>query len=199
MNPRYRWIALSNTTLAMGVAAINQTIMTISLPAVSSGLKVDPLARGSGSELLCLMLGFTAATTVFLVSFGRLADMFGRVRIYSLGLILFTVGALLSALTPSTGIVGLDELIVFRIVQGIGAACIFANSTAIVADAFPPEQLGFAIGVNQAAFVGGSLLGVVAGGLLAAIDWRLTFLASVPLGALATVWSILFLRRSEER
>ena len=189
MKLEYKWVVLINTTLGMLMASINQTIVLISLPAIFSGLHVDPLATGNSNLLLWMLMGFSAVTTVLLVTFGRIADIFGRVRVYNLGFVVFTVGSLLCALTPSEGTTGAIELIVFRMLQGVGAACLFANSIALLTDAFPANQRGFSMGINQIAFIAGNLVGVVLGGLLAAINWRLDFLISVPVGLFGTVWA----------
>jgi MFS family permease len=185
----YKWVVLINTTLGMLMASINQTIVLISLPAIFSGLHVDPLAPGNSNLLLWMLMGFSAVTTVLLVTFGRIADIFGRVRVYNLGFVVFTVGSLMCFLTPSEGTTGAIELIAFRMVQGVGAACLFANSIALLTDAFPANQRGFSMGINQIAFIAGNLVGVVLGGLLAAINWRLDFLISVPVGLFGTVWA----------
>jgi len=189
MKLEYKWVVLINTTIGMLMASINQTIVMISLPAIFSGLHVDPLAAGQSSLLLWMMMGYSAVTTVLLVTFGRIADMFGRVRIYNLGFVVFTVGSLLCALTPSGGSAGAIELIAFRMVQGVGGACLFANSIAILTDAFPAKQRGFSLGINQIAFIAGNVVGVVLGGILAAINWRLDFLISVPVGVVGSVWA----------
>jgi MFS family permease len=185
----YKWIVLINTTVGMLMAAINQTIVLISLPAIFSGLHVDPLAPGQSNLLLWMLVGYSAVTTVLLVTFGRIADIFGRVRIYNLGFVVFTVGSLLCAMTPSLGTTGAIELIAFRMLQGVGGACLFANSIALLTDAFPANQRGFSLGINQIAFIAGNLIGVVLGGILAAVNWRLDFLISVPVGVVGTVWA----------
>jgi len=185
----YKWIVLTNTTIGMLMAAINQTIVLISLPAIFSGLQVDPLAPGQSNLLLWMLMGYSAVTTVLLVTFGRIADIFGRVRIYNLGFVIFTVGSLLCAVTPSVGTAGAIELIAFRMLQGVGGACLFANSIALLTDAFPASQRGFSLGINQIAFIAGNLIGVVLGGILAAVNWRLDFLISVPVGVVGTVWA----------
>ena len=194
MKLEYKWVALINTTIGMLMAAINQTVILISLPAIFAGLHVDPLAPGQSSLLLWIMLGNAAVTTVLLVSFGRLADMFGRVRLYNLGFVIFTVGSLLCALTPSSGAPGALELIGFRIIQAVGGAMIFSNSVAILTDAFPAHQRGLSLGINQIAFIGGNVIGVVLGGLLAAVNWRLDFLISVPVGVVGTIWAYVALK-----
>jgi MFS family permease len=195
----YKWIVLINTTIGMLMAAINQTIVLISLPAIFSGLQVDPLAAGQSNLLLWMLMGYSAVTTVLLVTFGRIADMFGRVRIYTLGFIIFTVGSLLCALTPSVGTAGAVELIAFRMLQGVGGACLFANSIALLTDAFPARQRGFSLGINQVAFIGGNLIGVVLGGILAAVNWRLDFLISVPVGVVGSVWAVFALHEIGKR
>jgi len=195
----YKWIVLINTTIGMLMAAINQTIVLISLPAIFSGLQVDPLAPGQSNLLLWMLMGYSAVTTVLLVTFGRIADIFGRVRVYNLGFVVFTVGSLLCALTPSVGTLGAIELIAFRMLQGLGGACLFANSIALLTDAFPPGQRGFSLGINQIAFIAGNVIGVVLGGILAAINWRLDFLISVPVGVVGSVWAYLALHEIGKR
>ena len=121
-------------------------------------------------------------TSTLLVSFGRISDMFGRVRLFNMGFAIFTIGSLLCALTPNTGDLGAQELITFRIVQGVGGAFLLANSAAILTDAFPPNERGKALGINMTAAIAGSLVGLVLGGILAIFDWRYIFLVSVPVG-----------------
>jgi MFS family permease len=199
MKLEYKWIVLINTTIGMLMASINQTIVLISLPAIFSGLHVDPLGPGHSSLLLWMLMGYSAVTTVLLVTFGRIADIFGRVRIYNLGFAVFTVGSLLCALTPSVGTLGAIELIAFRMLQGVGGACLFANSIALLTDAFPANQRGFSLGINQIAFIAGNVVGVVLGGILAAINWRLDFLISVPVGVVGSVWAFVALHEIGKR
>ena len=199
MRLKYKWVVLTNTTIGMLMASINQTIVLISLPAIFSGLHIDPLAPGNSNLLLWMLLSYSAVTTVLLVAFGRIGDMFGRVRIYNLGFVIFTVGSLLCAITPSDGTVGALELIAFRMVQGLGGACLFANSIALLTDAFPATQRGFALSINQMAFIGGNLIGVVLGGFLATVNWRLDFLISVPVGVVGTVWAYMALHEIGKR
>jgi MFS family permease len=192
--PAYKWIALSNTTLGVLMASINGTILIISLPAIFRGIRVNPLASGQTGLLLWILLGFNVATTILLVSFGRISDTYGRVRLYNLGFAIFTVGSILLYFTPSTGVAGEWELTIFRFVQGIGGAFLFANSAAILTDAFPVNQRGLALGLNQIAAIGGGIIGLVVGGLLSVIDWRLIFLVSVPVGIAGTIWAYVALR-----
>jgi len=186
----YKWIALSNTTLGILMATINQSILIIALPVIFNGLHVNPLASNQTGLLLWVLLGFNVAMTIFLVTIGRLSDMFGRVRLYNLGFLIFTFGSILASLTWGKGTAGEIELIIFRIIQGIGAGFLFSNSAAILTDAFPENQRGFALGMNQVAAVGGSIIGLLVGGALAATgEWRWIFLVNVPVGLIGTVWA----------
>jgi MFS family permease len=188
-HPRYKWVALSNTTLGTLMATINASIVIISLPAIFRGIGIDPLQEGNVSFLLWMIMGFLLASAVLVVTFGRLGDMFGRVRIYSLGFVVFTVASLALGLVPLSGSGGALWLIAWRIAQGIGSAMLFANSTAILTDAFPSRQRGLALGINQVAALAGSFLGLIVGGLLSELDWRAVFWVSVPFGLLGTIWS----------
>ncbi len=183
----YKWVALSNTTLGTLMASIDATIVLIALPAIFRGININPFT--SFQYLLWIMFGYSIVTATLLVTFGRISDMFGRVRLYNLGFAIFTVGSILLSLTPNQGNTGALELIFFRILQGVGAAFLFANSAAIITDAFPANERGKALGINQVAFLAGSLIGLVLGGVLAVYDWRLVFLVSVPVGVIGTIWS----------
>jgi MFS family permease len=185
----YKWIALSNTTLGILLATVNQSIVIISLPAIFRGIGLDPLAPGNTSYLLWLLMGYLLVSAVLVVTLGRLGDMLGRVKIYNLGFAVFTVASVLLSLVPFAGSGGALWLIGFRLLQGVGGAMLMANSTAILTDAFPPNERGMALGINQVAALAGSFIGLVAGGLLSEWDWRSVFLVSVPLGVLGTIWS----------
>ncbi|WP_233189220.1 MFS transporter [Subtercola sp. Z020] len=188
-HPRYRWVALSNTTLGVLMATINSSIVIISLPAIFTGIGLNPLEPGNVSYLLWILMGYMLVTAVFVVTFGRLGDIFGRVKIYNIGFIVFTVGSIALALDPFTAGAGALWLIVWRVVQGVGGAMLFANSTAILTDAFPVNKRGFALGINQVAAIAGSFIGLIVGGLLAVVDWRAVFFVSVPIGIIGTIWS----------
>jgi MFS family permease len=190
----YKWIALSNTTLGVLMVTINQSIILIALPDIFRGIGVDPLQPGNTSYLLWMILGFLVVTAVLVVSLGRLGDMFGRVRMYNLGFAVFTAFSILLSVTWLHGEAGALWLIGMRIGQGVGGAMLFANSAAILTDAFPPNQRGLALGINGIAAIAGSFLGLVLGGALAPVQWRLVFLVSVPVGVFATVWAYLRLR-----
>jgi MFS family permease len=192
----YKWVALSNTTLGILMATINQSIVIIALPAIFRGIHLNPLVASNTSYLLWILLGFMVVMAVLVVSLGRVGDMFGRVRMYNLGFAVFTVGSILLSVTWMSGSAAALWLIAMRIVQGIGAACLFANSSAILTDAFPAEQRGLALGINMVAAIAGSFIGLVLGGVLAPIAWRLVFLVSVPFGLLGTGWAYYML---EER
>jgi MFS family permease len=183
----YKWVALSNTTLGTLMASIDGTIVLIALPAIFRGIKVNPLT--SFPYLLWILFGYLIVTATLLVSFGRISDIYGRVRLYNLGFAIFACGSILLYLTPNTGSLGALELIFFRIVQAVGAAFLFSNSAAIITDAFPANERGKALGINQVASLAGSFIGLVLGGTLATIDWRLVFLVSVPVSTFGAVWS----------
>ncbi len=183
----YKWVALSNTTLGILMASIDSTIVLIALPAIFRGINVNPLT--SFPYLLWILFGYMIVTATLLVSFGRISDIFGRVRLYNLGFAIFALGSILLYLTPNTGDIGALELIFFRIVQAVGAAFLFSNSAAIITDAFPSNERGRALGINQVAFLAGSFIGLVLGGTLATIDWRLVFLVSVPISTFGAIWS----------
>ena len=191
---RYKWIALTNTTLGVFMAVVNSSIILISLPAIFRGIHLNPLTPSNVGYLLWLMMGYLLVTAVLVISLGRLGDIVGRVRIFNLGFLVFSVASVLLALDPFHGGTGAIWLVAWRIVQGIGGSMLFANSAAILVDAFPTEQRGMAMGVNQVAAIGGSFVGLIAGGLLSAIDWRLVFWVSVPFGILGTIWSYVSLR-----
>ena len=190
----YKWIALSNTTLGAFMAALDGSIVLISLPAIFRGIGINPMAPGESAYLLWLLLGFGVVTAIFLVTFGRISDMYGRVKLYNAGFAIFTVGSIMLSLVHGHGNGAAMELILFRLVQAAGAGFLTSNSAAILTDAFPANERGMALGINQIAFVGGQLIGLVAGGLLSAIDWHLIFLVSVPVGITGTVWAYLRLK-----
>ncbi len=169
------------------MASINVTITLISLPAIFRGIQINPLT--SFQYLLWILFGYSVVTATLLVTFGRISDMYGRVRFYNIGFVIFTVGSVLLYLTPGRGDFAADYLIVFRIVQGIGGAFLFSNSAAILTDAFPYNERGKALGLNQVAALVGSLAGLILGGVLSALNWRYVFLVSVPVGIVGTAWS----------
>src|SRR5881398_1833761 len=195
----YKWVALSNTTLGMLLAAINGSILLIALPDIFRGIQINPLAPGNTSYLLWLILGFLVVIAVLVVSLGRLGDMYGRVKMFNLGFAVFTVFSILLSVTWLHGSAGALWLILMRVGQGVGGALLFANSSAILTDAFPPGQRGLAMGVNSIAAIAGSFIGLVLGGVLAPVSWRLVFLVSVPVGLFATVWAYHSLREVGER
>jgi MFS family permease len=190
----YKWVALSNTTLGMLMATINASILLIALPDIFRGIGIDPLAPGNTSYLLWLILGFMVVMAVLMVSLGRLGDIYGRVRMFNLGFAVFTLFSILLSVTWMHGSAAAMWLIAMRVGQGVGGALLFANSSAILTDAFPPDQRGLALGVNSIAAIAGSFIGLVLGGVLAPISWRLIFLVSVPIGVIATVWAYHSLR-----
>jgi MFS family permease len=191
---KYKWIALSNATLAVLLATLDASITLIAMPDIFRGIHLDPLRPENSFYLLWMILGYLVVTSVLIVSLGRLGDMYGRVRIYNLGFVIYTVASLFLAIDWFTGAAGATYLIVWRIVQGVGGACLLANSAAIITDAFPADQRGMALGINNIVGVSGMFVGLVLGGILAPIDWRLVFLISVPVGLFGTIWAYTKLR-----
>jgi len=197
---RYRWIALSNTTLATLLATLDASITLIAMPDIFRGVHLDPLIPGNSFYLLWMILGYLVVSSVLIVSLGRLGDIYGRVKIYNLGFVIYTAASLLLTVDWMHGQAGAMYLVVFRIVQGVGGACLLANAAAIITDAFPTNQRGMALGINNIVGVSGMFVGLILGGLLAPIDWRLVFLISVPVGLFGTVWAYLKLEeRSKPR
>src|ERR1700757_3180798 len=187
----YKWIALSNCTLGVLLATLDASITLIAMPDIFRGIHLDPLVPGNSFYQLWMIFGFLIVTSVLIVSLGRLGDMYGRVRIYNLGFVIYTAASLVLTVDWLNGRAGATYLIGFRIVQGIGAACLLANSAAIITDAFPANKRGMALGINNIVGVSGMFIGLVLGGILAPINWRLVFLISVPVGLFGTVWAYL--------
>ncbi|BBD73693.1 MFS transporter [Sulfodiicoccus acidiphilus] len=189
---QYKWIALSNTTLGTMMATINFSIVIISIPAIFKGIQLNPL--DSFQYLLWFLFGYSVVISALVVTLGRLSDMYGRVRAYNLGFAIFTTASLLLSITPNGGTLGALELIAFRAIQGLGGGLLFANSAAIITDAFPEQERGKALGINQISAVVGTLVGLVLGGVLSVLNWRYVFLVNVPFGAAGTMWSYLKLK-----
>ena len=196
---RYKWVALANTTAAMFMSTLDGSIVIIALPAIFRGINLDPLSPGNISYLLWMIMGYRLVQAVLVVAVGRLGDMFGRVKIYNAGFVVFTFASILLSFDPFSGAHGALWLIGWRILQAVGGSMLMANSAAILTDAFPAEQRGFALGTNQIAGLAGMFIGLVAGGLLAAIDWRAVFWVNVPVGIYGTIWAYLRLRDNGER
>ncbi len=211
----YKWTVLSNTTLGALLASLDGTIVLISLPVIFHGLGVNPFDPSSFPLLIWMLLGYGVVTGTLLVSFGRLSDIYGRARMYNMGFAIFSLGSILLFAEPFSGTTGALALVLFRLVQAVGASFLFANSAALLTDAFPPQERGLAMGVNQIAFIGGSMAGLILGGILAGIPdlhfagltlptWRIIFLVSVPVGVAGTIWAYaklqeISIRRSDQR
>ena len=177
-------MALSVTTLGAAMAAIDSSIVVLAIPTIMTDLGADLVT------MVWVLMGYILMSTIFLLLFGRLADMFGRVRLYNLGFAVFTVGSLLCALAGSG-----TMLVLFRLVQGLGGAMLMANSMAIITEAFPRGERGRAMGINSVTWAVGSVLGPILGGaILAFLSWRWIFLVNVPIGILGTAWAFLALR-----
>src|SRR3954453_130625 len=181
------------------MATVNSSILLIAMPDIFRGIKIDPLAPGNTNYLLWMILSFLVVTAVLVVSLGRLGDVYGRVRMYNLGFAVFTAGSILLSITWMSGSAAALWMIAMRVVQGIGGAMLFANSSAILTDAFPIHQRGLALGINGVAGIAGSFIGLVLGGVLAPVNWHLVFIVSVPFGIFGTVWAYLKLRDTGQR
>jgi MFS family permease len=199
VSDRYKWTALTNTTAAVFMSALDGSIVLIALPAIFNGIHLDPLASGNIAYLLWMIMGYRLVQAVLVVTVGRLGDMFGRVRIYNGGFAVFTVASILLSFDPFQGAHAAMWLIGWRLLQATGGSMLQANSAAILTDAFPHEQRGFALGINQVAALAGQFIGLVAGGLLAALDWRAVFWVNVPVGVFFTVWAYRTLRDNGHR
>ncbi len=196
---RYPWVALANTTASTFMSTLDGSIVIIALPAIFRGIGLDPLAPGSIFYLLWMIMGYRLVQAVLVVSVGRLGDMYGRVKIYNAGFVVFTVASILLSFDPFRAGGGAMWLIGWRVLQATGGSMLIANSAAILTDAWPAERRGFALGTNQIAALAGQFVGLVAGGLLAAIDWRAVFWVNVPVGVFGTLWAYLRLRELGER
>ncbi len=194
-----KWLTLSNTTLGVLMATIDASIVLISLPDIFRGIKLDPLTPGNTSYFLWLLMGYMLITSVLVVSFGRLGDIFGRVRMYNMGFGVFAFFSIMLSIVWMHGSAAAIYMIIMRVFQGVGGALLFANSSAILTDAFPPHQRGLALGTNMIAATAGSFIGLILGGVLGPIDWRLVFLISVPVGVIGTIWGVINLREKGVR
>ncbi|HYP95941.1 MAG TPA: MFS transporter [Mycobacterium sp.] len=195
----YRWVALTNTTAAVFMSALDGSIVIISLPAIFRGIHLDPLAPANITYLLWMIMGYRLVQSVLVVTLGRIGDMYGRVRVYNFGFTVFTVASILLSFDPFAGAAAAQWLIGWRLLQAVGGSMLTANSAAILTDAFPPDRRGFALGFNQVAALAGQFIGLVAGGLLAAWDWRAVFWVNVPVGVFGTIWAYRRLRDNGER
>jgi EmrB/QacA subfamily drug resistance transporter len=185
----YQWVALSNTTLAMVMATIDGSIVIVAMPAIFRGINLNPLTPGNVTYLLWMIMGYLLVQSILVVTLGRLGDMFGRVKIYNLGFLVFTLASVGLSFDPFQGTHGAMWLIGWRFVQAFGGAMLMANSAAILTDAFPEGKRGTALGINQVAGISGQFVGLLLGGLLSAWDWRAVFWVNLPFGIFGTIWA----------
>jgi EmrB/QacA subfamily drug resistance transporter len=195
----YKWVALANTTAAVFMSTLDGSIVLIAMPAIFAGIHLDPLSPSNISYLLWMIMGYRLVQAVFVVTVGRLGDIFGRVRLYNAGFMVFTLASVALSFDPFRGASGALWLIGWRVPQALGGSMLMANSAAILTDAFPENQRGFALGTNQIAALAGMFIGLVAGGVLATIDWRAIFWVNVPVGIYGTLWAYWRLRETGER
>jgi EmrB/QacA subfamily drug resistance transporter len=196
----YKWTVLTNTTLGVIMSSLNTNIVMISLPTIFRGLNINPFTHNEFIYLLWILMGYSIVLATVLVTFGRLSDMYGRTRMYTLGFIIFTISSVLLSIVPDgSENTGALLLIIFRMVQAVGGGFIMVNSTALLTDSFPINERGKALGLNQSAFIVGSVLGLVAGGLLAGYNWHLVFIVNIPFALAGTLWSIFKLKESVPR
>ncbi len=196
----YKWTVLTNTMFGAIMASLNMNILMISLPTIFRGLGIDPFAPGEFTLLLWVLMGYSIVLATILVTFGRISDIYGRTRMYTIGYIIFTIASVLLSIIPdNSGNTGAYLLIGFRMVQAVGGGFLMVNSAALLTDAFPYNERGKALGLNQISFIVGSLFGLIAGGLLAGYNWHLVFIVNVPFAILGTLWSIFKLKETRKR
>ncbi|MGC8661882.1 MAG: MFS transporter [Nitrososphaeria archaeon] len=192
----YKWTVLTNTTLGIIMSSMNMYIVLISLPTIFRGLNINPFIPGEFVYLLWILMGYSIILASVLVTFGRISDMYGRARVYTWGFVVFTISSVLLSIIPSnSGNNGALLLIIFRMIQAVGGGLLMVNSTALLTDAFSPNERGRALGLNQISFVIGSFLGLILGGLLAGYDWHLIFVVNIPFAVAGMIWSIFKLKR----
>ncbi|HUI88991.1 MAG TPA: MFS transporter [Anaerolineales bacterium] len=185
----YKWIVLSVTTIGALMASIDSTIVILGLPEMMVKLHADLIS------MIWVIMGYILVSTVFLLTFGRVADILGRVRMYNLGFVVFTVGSALCGFSNTA-----TELIIFRLVQGSGAAMMVVNSVALITEVFPPNQRGRALGLNAITFSIGGVAGPILGGLILTLaDWRWIFFINVPVGLFGALWGYRALKEMSTR
>src|SRR5690242_7773875 len=185
----YKWIVLSVTTIGALMASIDSTIVILGLPEMMVKLHADLV------EMIWVIMAYILVSTVFLLTFGRVADMFGRVRMYNLGFVVFTVGSALCGFSGNA-----TQLILFRLIQGSGAAMMVVNSVAIITEVFPANERGKALGLNAITFSIGGVAGPILGGLILTLaDWRWIFFINVPVGLFGALWGYRVLKEMSAR
>ncbi len=196
----YKWTVLTNTMFGAIMSSLNMNILMISLPTIFRGLGIDPFAAGEFTVLLWVLMGYSIVLATILVTFGRISDIYGRTKMYTFGYVIFTIASILLSIIPdNSGNIGAYLLIGFRMIQAVGGGFLMVNSAALLTDAFPYNERGKALGLNQISFIVGSLFGLIAGGLLAGYNWHLVFIVNVPFAILGTFWSIFKLKETRKK
>jgi EmrB/QacA subfamily drug resistance transporter len=184
----YRWWVLLVTSVGALMASLTSGTLIIALPEILNDLHTDIFS------LLWIVVGYTLVATVLVLNAGRIADMVGRARSYTLGFVIFTLASILCALAPNA-----SQLILWRLVQGVGGALLMANATALVTDAFPRPELGRALGINGMVIGAGAIMGPILGGWLTGYGWRTIFWFNVPIGIVGAVAAGLILVEQAQR
>ncbi len=175
----YKWTVLTVTTIGVLMAGIDSRVLIVGLPQVAAALGAD------AARAIWLTQSYMLGSTIVLLLIGRLTDIFGRVKIYLIGFMVFTASSALISLSQ-----GATEAILLRGVQGFGAGILFTNSVTLIVDATPVKNLGFALGMNMNAFRFGAMAGLTLSGLLLTIlDWRALFYINIPIGIFGTIWA----------
>jgi MFS family permease len=189
-----KWIALSNTSIAIFIAFANYNMIIIALPQIFNSLRFNPTAPDALGYLIWLILGYMIVTSSLVVTFGRISDLKGRAKLYSFGFLIFAISSGILSTVNGYGDSAVLEMIILRLFQGVGGGLLMVNSAAILTDYFPKNELGKALGLNQVSGLVGGVAGLIIGGVLSVINWRYIFLLDFVVGIIGTLWSFKSLR-----
>ncbi len=194
-----KWIALSNTILSTLLSTMNITMVIVAMPAIFNAFQFSTGAPDAISYIIWLITGYLIVTATMVVTFGKLSDMLGRVKLYNVGFVIFTIASVLLSAVTIKGDAGILELIIYRMVQAVGGGLLMVNGPAILTDYFPIRERGKAMGLNQISSVAGTILGLVLGGLFASISWNLIFIINIPFGMIGIIWSYISLKETVKK